>query len=309
MESQEVTPFKFNKLGAIHYEPTGSELKLGSAPAPLTTTYEDPTFFTQPILMQGQSPECGGYSLAFALAYLLNQQEKLSGSFAYAFEKTVDGVPNAEGTTIKAIGTAAHTEGTSLESLFHDDGQNADGAPTTSFSTATTQAIQDAATRAGFIPLFLTDLSWNGLQSAVAKYKAVIVEAQVGEEWYTDAEGNITWAANKVLPLTPPKKVIDDHFFVLGGKCNATDIWFANSWSMAWGQNGFGYFAQNYIPYVRNAIVLYKAPASVIAVVNHPTLTETEKTSIIQQIINDIESAVGLITDEMARALPKVENP
>jgi hypothetical protein len=94
---------------------------------------------------------------------------------------------------------------------------------------------------------------------------------------------------------------------VLGGKCNPTDIWFANSWSAAWGQSGFGYFAENYVPYVRNAIVLYKAPASVTAVVNHPTLTETEKTSIIQQIINDIESAVGLITNEMAQALPKVE--
>jgi hypothetical protein len=313
MAVPEIQPFKFQKLGAIHYEPTGEELKapsLGAAAAPLTTPFEDPTFFTQPILMQGFSPECGGYSLAFALAYLLNQTNPLSGSFAYAYEKTVDGVPNAEGTTIKAISLAAQNEGTCLDSEFHNDGntaQNPNG-NATPFSQATMQAIQDAATRAGFIPLFLTDLSWTGLQAAVAKYKCVIVEAQVGEEWYTDHNGDTTWDANKILPIEPPAKVIDDHFFVLGGKCNATDIWFANSWSPAWGQNGFGYFAENYVPFVRNAIVFYKAPPSVTVVVNHPTLTEPEKNSIIQQILNDIETAVGLIKNEMAQALPKVEN-
>jgi hypothetical protein len=309
MESQEVQPFKFKKLGAIHYERTGDELRVGAAsPAIVTTGYEDPAFFTQPILMQGQSPECGGFSLAFALAYLLNQNEKLSGSFAYAYEKTVDGVPTVDGTTIAAIGKAAHMEGSSLETLFHDDGQNAEGVATTNFSTATPEAIQDAITRAGFIPLFLTDLSWNGLQAAVAKYKAVIVEAQVGEEWYTAPNGTISWAAKDVLPLRPPANVIDDHFFVLGGKCNATDIWFANSWSTAWGQEGFGYFAQNYIPFVRNAIVLYKATPVMQVIVNHPLLTVPEKNSIIQDIIDDIETAVGLITNEMAQALPKVEN-
>jgi hypothetical protein len=33
--------------------------------------------------------------------------------------------------------------------------------------------------------------------------------------------------------------------------------------------------------------------------VNHPTLTQPEKNSIIQQIINDIEAAVGLISQEV----------
>ena len=97
----------------------------------------------------------------------------------------------------------------------------------TQFGTATPQAIQDAITRAGFIPLFLTDLSWNGLQSAISKYKAVIVEAQVGDEWYTNAAGgNIMGRGGCFLPIRPPKTIIDAHFFVLGGKYDPTDIFF-----------------------------------------------------------------------------------
>ena len=299
-----MTPFRFQKLGALPYQRTGAELRVGQAAAPAPQPYDDPAFFSQPVLMQGLSPECGGYSLAFLLAYLLNQQQKLSGSFAYAYEKTKDGVPDSDGTTIAAIGTAAQNEGTCLDSLFPDDGvlsAPSEGVRPTPFSAATPQAIQDALTRAGLVPLFLTDLSWNGLQTAIARYKAVILEAQVGDEWYTAPDGQTSWAAADVLPIRPPKTVIDAHFFVAGGKYDANDIWFANSWSAEWGENGFGWFQQNYLPYIKNAIVLYKAPPSVQTIANHPTLTQPEKNSLIQQIIDDIEQAVGLISQEIGQ--------
>jgi hypothetical protein len=299
-----MTPFRFQKLGAIPYQRTGAELRVAESAAPAPESYDDPAFFSQPILMQGLSPECGGFSLAFALAYLLNQQDKLSGSFAYAYEKTVDGVPDTDGTTINAIGNAAQMEGTCLDSLFADDGTEpapSEGLRPTLFSTATPQAIQDALTRAGWIPLFLNDLSWNGIQTAISKYKAVIIEAQVGDEWYTNAAGETSWAAADVLPIRPPKQVIDSHFFVVGGKYDATDISFANSWSAEWGNAGFGYFEQDYLPFIQNAIVLYKMPPSVATVVNHPTLSQPEKNSLIQQIIDDIEQAVGLISQEVGQ--------
>jgi hypothetical protein len=297
----ENTPFRFKKLGAIPYTRTGQELVASGAPSVAPATYEDPAFFTTPILMQGQSPECGGYSLAFALAYLLSLNEQLSGSFAYAYEKTVDGVPNEAGTFIPAIGQAAQKAGSCLDALFPDDGNTVadpDGNATL-YSTASAQAIQDALTRAGWIPLMLTDLSWNGIQAAIAKYKTVIVEAQVGEEWYTAPDGTTSWAAADVLPIRPPKEVIDAHFFAVGGRYDQTNIWFANSWSTSWGESGFGYFQENYIPFVKNAIVLYKMPPSVQTIVNHPTLTQPEKNSIIQQIINDIAAEVGLISQEI----------
>jgi hypothetical protein len=56
-------PFKFKKLGAIPYQRTGREVRVDSdgAADPLTTPFEDTAFFSQPLLMQGRSPECGGY--------------------------------------------------------------------------------------------------------------------------------------------------------------------------------------------------------------------------------------------------------
>lgn len=294
---------EFKKLGAIPYQRTGEELT--TAPAPAEPTYSDPDFFSTPILMQGLSPECGGFSVAFALAYLLKLQTPLSGSFTYAFEKTVDGVPDAQGTTINALGDAAQTAGSCLLNLFPDDGattlpngQPNNGTPTL-YSVATQAAIQDAATRAGFLKLFLADLSWTGLQSAIARYGAVIVEAEVGAEWYEAVNGKASWAAADILPIRPPAKVIDSHFFTLGGEYSETQIFFANEWSEEWGQKGFGYLGPDYIPFIKNAVVFYKMPPSVQTVVNHPTLTPAQKNSLIQQIITDIEKEIGLITQQM----------
>lgn len=298
-------PFAFKKLGVIPYQRTGAELRVASAsPSAALTTYDDPAFFETPILMQSQSPECGGFTPAFVIAYLLNEQLQLSGSFAYSYEKTVDGLPNEEGTTIAAIGKMAQNAGTCDLALFPNDGdQNADpSGAQTPYSKATPQAIANAALRAGWIPLFLTDLSWSGIQAAIAKYKVVIVEAKVGKEWYTAPDGTTSWAAADVLPIRPPAQVEDAHFFAAGGKYDPQNIWFANSWSTEWGQNGFGYFQENYVPYITNAIVFYKASPSVQTVVNHPTLTEPEKLSIIQQIIDDIEAAIPLIQKEIVQS-------
>ncbi len=295
------TPHSFEKLGAIPYKRTGAELNVGQAAAPIAapTPYEDPAFFATPIDMQGKSPECGGFSVGFYLAYLLGLLVKLSGSFAYAYEKTVDGVPNIDGTHIAALGDVAQAAGICLKELFPDDGTNPEGTPTTKWNAATPQAISDALTRAGWLSLFLTDLSWNGIQSAISKYKAVIIEAQVGDEWWTAPNGSISWREADILPIRPPKAVVDSHFFVAGGKYDANNTWFANSWSTEWGHNGFGYFNKSYIPFIKNAIVLYKMPPSVQTVVNHPTLTPAEKQSIIQQIIDDIAQEVGLIKKEI----------
>lgn len=293
--------FPFKKLGVIPYKRTGEELTASADPTTASPTYLDEAFFNTPILMQGQSPECGGFSPGFALAYLLNLQTKLSGSFAYAFEKTVDGLPTEEGTTIAAVGEAVKDAGICLQDLFPDDG-NITTDPQgnqTPYSDASTQAIQDAAARAGWLSLHLTDLSWAGLQAAVAKYKCVLVEAEVGNEWWTAPNGTNSWAEADILPIRPPAKVVDGHFFVLGGKYDASSIWFANSWSTEWGHNGFGYLGSDYVPFIKNAIVFYKAPPSVQTIVNHPTLTQQQKNSIIQQIITDMEEAVSLIKKEL----------
>lgn len=306
---ENIIPFEINhKLGVIPYTKTGEEL-VASIGAPITQqqTFVDQTFFDTPILMQGKSPECGGFSFAFYLQYLEKLTTQLSGSFAYAYDKTVDGVPNVEGTTIKAIGDCGHSSGTCDINLFPDDGNvsiNPNGTQTL-FDKATPEAISNAVARNGYIPLFLTDLSWEGLQTAIQKYGVVLVEAQVGKEWWTSQYGKVvpigqtSWNAEDLFPLVPPKQVIDSHFFCLGGKFDANEIHFANSWSEQWGDKGFGYFGKDYIPFIQNAIVFYKKTPAIQKVIEHPTLTQTEKNSIIQQIIKDMEEVVSLIKKQL----------
>lgn len=290
----------FKKLGAIPYHRSGQELRVGrAAPALGPTGYDEPTFFQAPVLYQGKAPECGGFSLGFALEYLTNYMNKLSGSFDYAYEKTVDGVPNVEGTTIAAVGKAAQDVGSCAYPLCHDDAQDPAGTVHTLWRDVSPQAIKDGLIRAGWIPLFLNDLSWTGLQQAISQYKAVIVEAEVGDEWWTAPNGNTSWAASDVLPIRTPKQVVDGHFFVLGGKYDPQNIWFANSWSTQWGENGFGYFGPDYIPYIKNAIVLHKAQPSIQEVVNHPNLTQAEKNSVVQKIIDDMAEILQLVKKEI----------
>lgn len=293
---------EFKNLGVIPYQRTGKELRLASAPVGLpvgVSTYQDDPFFNTTVLMQSQSPECGGFSLGFALEYL-DGAPKLSGSFSYAYEKTVDGVPDTPGTTIEAVGEAAQNAGSCLYDLFPDDGTQEPFTAATPFSEASPEAKSDGLLKAGWIKVYLDDLSWQGIQNAILKYKVVLVEAKVGNEWWTSQYGKVipvgqtSWNKEDILPIKPPATVIDSHFFVLGGRFNPTEIWFANSWSPEWGAAGFGYFGPDYIPFIQNAFILYKVPPSVQLIQNHQQLTPIEKTSLIQQIINDLE---GIVTD------------
>jgi hypothetical protein len=57
--------------------------------------------------VQGFSPEGGGFSLSQPLNFMAvlkgTAPTNLSGSLDYAIEKTVDGYPNDDGTTISAM--------------------------------------------------------------------------------------------------------------------------------------------------------------------------------------------------------------
>ena len=94
---------EFTKLGAVHEEnPEGFRLGQIQAPTTIPEQYlcndEGPLVTDLPILMQGQSPECGGFSLATLINFFKKAGVALSGSFTYAFEKTMDGLPTIQGT-------------------------------------------------------------------------------------------------------------------------------------------------------------------------------------------------------------------
>jgi len=79
---------------------------------------------------------------------------------------------------------------------------------------------------------------------------------------------------------------------------DATDILFPNEWSKTWGNNGWGNFGENYVPYILSGLVFKKIPVSVKQTLQSQPQLTPQQISIAQQILADIETALGLIRKE-----------
>jgi hypothetical protein len=290
---------EFTKLGAVHEEdPQG--FKLGQIQVPVAgipdqylCNDDGPLVTDLPILMQGQSPECGGFSLATLINFCKKAGASLSGSFTYAFEKTVDGLPTIQGTLISAVGKAGAQAGSCLDTLFPDDGAGNTFVENPIFSTASPEAVADGKTRLMGTPFLLDDLSIAGIQQALYQNGAVILEVQVGKEWWTAANGATSWNAEDILPIRPPATVIDSHFICVIPYDQKNDrLWFPNTWSTEWGKNGWGYLQSNYAPFIKAGIAFKNIPPSVFKAL---TMGQIE---IAQQILSDFSAVLKDIAAE-----------
>ena len=122
---------------------------------------------------------------------------------------------------------------------------------------------------------------------AVDQNGAVILEVQLGAEWWTLPNGTESWAPQVACPVQPPKTAIDSHF-ICAAAYDLTNnrIWFANTWSTEWGQNGWGYLSPAYLPFIFSGIAFKQVPNSVIS-----ALTQGQQT-LAQEIIADMKIIV-----------------
>lgn len=98
----------------------------------------------------------------------------------------------------------------------------------------------------------LTDLSFAGIKAAIAQNKVVLLGVKVGNEWWTAANGQTSWNPTAIFPLRPPANVVSGHAILAYGY-DENYIYFRNSWSTEWGNNGNGFFGADYIPFVQEA--------------------------------------------------------
>ena len=141
---------------------------------------------------------------------------------------------------------AGNTVGSCLNTLFPDDGTLETFVSNPLFSTATPEALADGKTRSLGVPFLLDDLSFEGIAQAAFQNGGVILEVEVGEEWWTAPDGTVTWDPTKILPIRPPASVIDGHFIAVAPFDKTNDrLWFLNSWSKEWAQSGWGYIQSN----------------------------------------------------------------
>ena len=174
------------------------------------------------------------------------------------------------GTTIQAIAKAVTTMGIALDTLFPND-TTLDPAIYGDYSFMSKEAIAEALTRATEQSYFFTGKSpsIDTLKQYIEQYDGVLLEVQVGPEWYTAPNGVTSWQAKDILPLRPPSQVVSGHFIYCPAH-DGTNIIFPNQWSKGWGDKGWGYFGANYVPHIINGLVFKKIPVSVNQTLQKP---------------------------------------
>jgi hypothetical protein len=95
---------------------------------------------------------------------------------------------------------------------------------------------------------------------------------------------------------------VSDHFLVLGSYDAL--IHFINHWSQDWGNNGFGSFGENYLPFVRAGLALVKVPPEIKQTLPQP-IPSAEKT-ILQQILSKLSQVLILMQRRLGQAAIKV---
>jgi hypothetical protein len=308
---ENIQPFDFNfELGRIPREsqPTDfpASVLLGQG-APVQPIWKPEDAMNLPITMQGTIPACGGFAAQYRLVHQLfkatGQYLPLGPRSSYAEDKSIDGFgKNVPGTTIQAIAKSVTAMGIALDTLFSND-ITLDPSVYADYSLMSQAAIADALTRATEESYFFTGKSpsLDTLKQLIEQYDGVILEVEVGPEWYTAPNGQTSWAAADILPngkLRPPSKNVSGHFIY----CPAHDenILFPNEWSSKWGNDGWGALGQDYVPFITNGLAFKKVPVSVQQTLkSQPQITPTQ-ISIAQRILIDIEQVLGLMQKEVA---------
>jgi hypothetical protein len=251
-----------------------------------------------PINNQGSTGSCGGHAAQYRFVKKffdkLNQYLPLGPRSAYALDKFVDKLPlNQWGTTIQALASEMISYGIALEALFPDT-LTLDSQDYGNYNLLTEADKLDALSRATGEQYFFLgkNPSLDTIKNAIYNYGDVILEVEVGVEWYTAKDGATSWTAEDILPIRPPAQIIDGHFIYV--PCyDSTSIIFPNSWSAEWGNAGWGYMLEDYVPFITNGVVFQAVPPSV-----QTTLT-TQQWDLATQIFTDLKSVVNLIQTEL----------
>lgn len=249
-------PHGFTNLGGLEKPLDTRDIKLGAAAAPVYTfppTLTNAQAWAQAVEYQGQQPACGAHSGSELEG--ITRKSRYSPRWAWFDIKSFDQLPLDSGTNMRAVFQSVTKGRGSLDfSLLGNDVtlSEQDYAHPAITPTMTANAAQTLGYGYGFI----ADLTFNGIKQFIANHGPCIILLQVGDEWWTAANGTGSWAEKDILPLGPPKLVVSGHFVVLHSY-DENYIYFLNSWGNTWGRAGHGYFGANYMPFVNDVGALF----------------------------------------------------
>lgn len=221
--------------------------------------------------MQGQIGCCVGCTgeevvrqIVYVMTGVLHNQGtplELSWRFVYAVAKCLDGVQD-EGTYPSLVAKIIRTYGVPLATLCPNDvsldhetfvyGRNINAIPKAAFTDALTR-------RAGAD--MTVPISEDGIKQAI-NYAAdtkggVMILRQVGNTYWTAADGTGSWDPTKILPIRVPSQITSGHEEFLTGYdyepvTNRMRIYWLNHWSPQWANNGRGWeYADVWLPLIK----------------------------------------------------------
>ena len=136
-------------------------------------------------------------------------------------------------------------------------------------SSVITQAVLDeAAQYKGINFAQVNPLTQENLRKFIQQYGAVSILFRIGQELWTDKNGNVTYSQSAIDPLRPPKKIVGGHQMT-GSGWNASDLnHVVNEWGIGWAQQGEAdYLWNEWSPYIMEAWALVDVPQDALQLV------------------------------------------
>lgn len=196
----------------------------------------------------------------------------LSARFLYAVCKCLDGYPD-QGTYPRLSMKVLKDYGCATEVLVPNDSHLDHESYV--FQRNITNISVDATAEAkkyAIASYASVDMSTEGIKRAIFQSYGCSALVKYNRNWCSDINGNITWEASKILPIRPSTVNPSGHevyFYKYETVGNDMKVWFINSFSNQWGDNGKGWFwYSEYKPYIAEAWTAIDIPQDLLDNVN-----------------------------------------
>lgn len=220
----------------------------------------------------------------------------LSARFLYAVSKCLDG-SGGEGTYPRITAKVLQKYGCATEKTIPNDtlldhetyvyNRKIENIPQEAFLEATPYKI-DAYGWA--------DLTEDGIKKAIyyasSKNQGVVMLMRVGNTFWIAPDGTVTWDKTKILPIRVPKEFTSGHEvypYKYDYENGRLRVYFLNSWSKDWGDNGTGWLYydewKNYIVEIMTSIDKADVPVNVFSKDLHFGMTDFDVLKL-QQFLN-----------------------